>query len=224
VELAVGVLWAISAWRFLSMFLEPDMPAISPFLHYNAYNSVGALMGKCIFYWLLVALAALDAENLWLPNWITLPGIGLGFIFTLIYRLVEDRYSDGPSPSISWVLVHTALSSLVAILTAAGVVLLLRWLYGLIRHREGMGLGDVKLMALLAAWLGLPGTLLAFFIGTMLGAIAGVVVIVVPSRREDPNDWATTRLPFGTFLCIGGIVSSLWGAPIIAGYLRWAGL
>ncbi len=104
------------------------------------------------------------------------------------------------------------------------MVLLLRWLYGVIRHREGMGLGDVKLMALLAAWLGLPGTLLAFLIGTFLGAIAGIVVIIFPSKREDPNDWATTRLPFGTFLCIGGIVSSLWGVTIINAYMRWVGL
>jgi leader peptidase (prepilin peptidase)/N-methyltransferase len=117
-----------------------------------------------------------------------------------------------------------ALRSVLAIVTAAGMVLLLRWLYGLIRHREGMGLGDVKLMALLAAWLGLPATLLAFLIGTFLGAIAGIAVILFPSRREDPKDWATTRLPFGTFLCIGGIVASLWGVAIINAYMRWVGL
>jgi leader peptidase (prepilin peptidase)/N-methyltransferase len=109
------------------------------------------------------------------------------------------------------------------ILAAAGIILLIRWLYKLIRHREGLGLGDAKLMALLAAWLGLPGALLAFALGAILGAFAGLALLAVPSARTNSQSWATSKLPLGTFLCIGGVVSSLWGQPIIAAYLRWAG-
>jgi leader peptidase (prepilin peptidase)/N-methyltransferase len=112
---------------------------------------------------------------------------------------------------------------LLAILTAAALILLIRWLYWLIRRREGMGLGDAKLMAMLAAWLGLPGALLAFGLGAVLGALVAVILLVIPSARLDKKAWTARKLPLGTFLCIGGIVSALWGEPMIAAYLRWAG-
>jgi leader peptidase (prepilin peptidase)/N-methyltransferase len=223
VELAVGGLWAAEVWQFLALALDPDVPAISPFLHYNVYNSLGAAIGRMIFFWLLIALAALDAENLWLPDSLTLPGIALGFVSTLVYSAVEDCYSDGPSPSTLRVGVQTAIHSAVEILAAAALILLIRWLYQLIRHREGIGLGDAKLMALLAAWLGLPGALLSFGIGVVLGALVAVVLLIVPTAKTDSNAWSQMKLPLGTFLCIGGIISALWGQPIIAAYLHWAG-
>jgi leader peptidase (prepilin peptidase)/N-methyltransferase len=78
-------------------------------------------------------------------------------------------------------------------------------------------------MALLAAWLGLPGALLAFAIGVVLGAAIALVLLINPTARTNPQSWATSKLPLGTFLCVGGIVSSLWGQPILAAYFRWAG-
>jgi leader peptidase (prepilin peptidase)/N-methyltransferase len=112
----------------------------------------------------------------------------------------------------------------IAIFVAAAIILLVRWLYQLIRHREGMGLGDAKLMALLGAWLGLPGALLAFVIGALLGTLVALVMLATPAARREGETWAAVKLPFGTFLCIGGIVSSLWGQTILTAYLRWAGL
>jgi leader peptidase (prepilin peptidase)/N-methyltransferase len=216
VELAVALLWAGAAARYVPAALDPHASTR------DAMFALLAMAGRFALDWLLVALAALDAENLWLPNKLTLPGIVIGFAYSLLPWYWIDRLPIFEVQQATTA--GLALRSFLAIVVAAGAVLLLRWLYGVIRHREGMGLGDVKLMALLAAWLGLPGTLLAFLIGTFLGAFAGIVVIVFPSKREDANDWATTRLPFGTFLCIGGIVSSLWGVPIINAYMRWVGL
>ena len=207
VELAVGILWAISAWQFLSGLPAPDSPAIF------IYVGLADVAKKIVFYWLLVALAVLDAENLWLPDWITLPGIALGFASTVVFAYFE--FSRGPMAE--------ALYCSLGILAAAAFILLIRWLYWLIRRREGVGLGDAKLMALLAAWLGLPGALLAFGLGVVLGAAAALVLLAIPSTRRDSETWAVTKLPLGTFLCIGGIVSSLWGQPIIHAYLRWAG-
>jgi leader peptidase (prepilin peptidase)/N-methyltransferase len=115
------------------------------------------------------------------------------------------------------------LKWLFGIVAAAGLILLIRWVYWLIRRREGIGLGDAKLMALLAAWLGLPQALLAFGLGVVLGALVALVFLAAPSARRDSEKWALSKLPLGTFLCFGGIVSSLWGGPIIAAYLHWAG-
>jgi leader peptidase (prepilin peptidase)/N-methyltransferase len=127
------------------------------------------------------------------------------------------------SGSMKYATGRTALDSILGIFVAAGLILLIRWIYWLIRYREGIGLGDAKLMALLAAWLGLPGALLAFGLGVTLGALVAVVLLAVPSTKLDLRGWAAQKLPLGTFLCVGGLVSSLWGGPIIAAYLRWAG-
>jgi leader peptidase (prepilin peptidase)/N-methyltransferase len=175
----------------------------------------------------LIALAMLDAENLWLPDWLTLPGAALGFLVFLLQinlRLGTFLSTYGALGIQSRILWHLAFHWLLGILAAAGLILLIRWVYWLIRRREGIGLGDAKLMALLAAWLGLPGALLSFGLGVVLGALAAVVLFAIPSSAQNqPAGWAASKLPLGTFLCVGGIVSGLWGQQIIAAYMRWAG-
>jgi leader peptidase (prepilin peptidase)/N-methyltransferase len=108
-------------------------------------------------------------------------------------------------------------------LAAAGLILLIRWTYWLIRRREGIGLGDAKLMAMLGAWLGLSGALLSFGIGAVLGALFAIIALALPAARRQSETWLAAKLPLGTFLCIGGIISALWGQPIIAAYRHWAG-
>jgi leader peptidase (prepilin peptidase)/N-methyltransferase len=218
VEAAVATLWGITVSRFLLLATDPDLPAISPFEHWNLYNSLGRTIGLLLFFWLLIALAFLDAENLWLPDLLTIPGIFLGVLSGAVYRLAGDRYSDGPVPVTSSAIFSDLIRTAIGISIAAGIILLIRWIYWLIRRREGLGLGDAKLMAMLAAWLGLPGALLSLFIGVVLGAIFAVAALLRRSRHAE--QWATLRLPLGTFLCIGGIVSALWGEPIISAYMR----
>lgn len=210
VEFAVGALWALQAWRLCGMMGPPDSPFMAV--------AWADLSGRMIFSWLLVALAALDAENLWLPDWLTLPGIALGFLLTLFLSPLDGLWWSARTTMKS-----AAASDLLAILIAAGLILLIRLVYWLIRRREGIGLGDVKLMAMLAAWLGLPGALLSFGLGVVLGASVAVVLLLVPSARREAGRWAEAKLPLGTFLCVGGIISSLCGQPILAAYLRWAG-
>jgi leader peptidase (prepilin peptidase)/N-methyltransferase len=210
VELAVGAAWAACWYEFV----PPDA------LTASAHELLAAgvqIAGSAILFWLLVGLAALDAEHLWLPDAITLPGIGLGVVFTLLGGGLVSQ--TGTWQPLLILLLNTAFS----ILAAAGLILLIRWVYWLFRHREGMGLGDAKLMALLAAWLGLPGALLAFALGVLLGGAVAVVLLAVPSARNQREGWALNKLPLGTFLSIGGVVSGLWGEQIIAIYLRWAG-
>jgi len=224
VELAVGALWAATAWDFLGLATDPNVPAISPFLHWSLYNSFGRTLALFLFFWIAIALAAFDAEYLWLPDRFTLPGIFVGFVSSQIYFAVADRYSDGPTPNLRRLVLHNLVFSLLSILVAIAIVLAIRWIYWLVRRREGIGLGDAKLMAMLAAWLGLPGALLAFAIGVVLGALVGVAMLLTPKLRSASDPLGLTKLPLGTFLCIGGIVSSLWGQPIIAAYMRWSGL
>jgi leader peptidase (prepilin peptidase) / N-methyltransferase len=215
VELAVAVLWTWTIWSSSLWPFGTEQTTIAVDLE------ILRIVASMIFYWLMIALTMLDAENLWLPNFLTLPGIALGFGAFFIPEVLQ-RFSggfDAQSPG----LFQSTIDRLLAILAAAALILITRWLYKLIRHREGVGLGDAKLMALLAAWLGLPGALLSFALATIIGAAAALLLLAVPSARTNPQSWATSKLPLGTFLCIGGVVSSLWGQPIIAAYLRWAG-
>jgi len=210
VELAVGALWAATVWRSLAA-TDPFAPADWLWLVLVETTAAMALA------WVLVALAILDAENLWLPNFLTIPGTILGLVVTIVHEEFASRVDVAPS------LLRALRSALVAIVVCAGLIMLIRWLYQLIRHREGIGLGDAKLMALLAAWLGLPGALLSFAIGAIFGSLAALALLAVPAARRNSQSWAATKLPLGTFLCIGGIISALWGQPLIAAYLRWAG-
>jgi len=207
VEAAVGVLWAVVVWEVIPEF---------PLLRVAETKAVAGAVAAMLLLWLLVALAVLDAENLWLPNFLTLPGTVIGLAFrSLFYAAGNDFFRPGNPMRLFGMQV-------VGVFVAAGVILISRWLYWLIRRREGVGMGDVKLMAMLGAWLGLPGALLALFIGIMLGAVAAIGVLL--KRRTGPSEaWAASKLPFGTFICIGGIVSALWGQPILTAYMRWAG-
>jgi leader peptidase (prepilin peptidase)/N-methyltransferase len=223
VEAAVGALWAIQTCFFFGNLNEGTLwnPSL---LYFSAFQ----LALNCLFLWILVALAMLDAENLWLPDWLTLPGIALGLLFATSQPWILARIgasTDLPLTegfeSARWGLWTPACYRLLGCLAAAGIILLTRWLYWLLRRREGLGLGDAKLMALIAAWIGLPGAILSLVIGVTIGSLAAIVFLL---RRSPGNErWSQLKLPLGTFLCIGGIVSSLWGEPIIAAYLRWAG-
>ncbi len=220
VELAVGVLWSGVMWQILSAAMSPGLklPQVA--------SLVVDGLGQLTLYWLLVALAILDAENLWLPDKFTLGGAAFGFgTFLLRIKLNADTVLRfyGAENLMGRFLSHAAMQRFLAILVAAGLILIIRWLYWLIRRREGIGLGDAKLMALLAAWLGLPGTLLSFAIGIILGALTALFLLAIPTKKSQHETWSLTKLPLGTFLCIGGIVSSLWGQPIIAAYLHWSG-
>jgi leader peptidase (prepilin peptidase)/N-methyltransferase len=222
VELAIGVVWATIAWQStnLQSYLLPASSQGTPVpsSHHFLLEATMEISGRMIFTLILVGLAALDAERLWLPDIVTIPGVILGAVFMLLgaNSMLPAEVSAG-SPILQ--LLYLAF----AILAAGGMILLIRWGYWLVRKREGIGLGDAKLMAMLGAWLGISGALLAFAIGVTVAAFAVLILLTIPRRSNETRSWATMKLPLGAFLSIGGIVSALWGHPIISAYLRWAG-
>ncbi|HEX4031277.1 MAG TPA: prepilin peptidase [Terracidiphilus sp.] len=229
VELAVGTLWGVLAWRLA------DWTALSVLPDHVLYREIARTVGQAIFCWLLVALAALDAEHLWLPDWLTWPGMAMGLAYSAVL-LPRGRISPLLSLLGSAALPFTAgnahtniqthiqagIAALVAMVAAAALILFIRWTYKLIRKREGIGLGDAKLMAMLAAWLGLSGALLSFVFGITLGTVVALIALALPSTCAGEG-WALHKLPLGTFLCIGALFATLYGQPILAAYLRWCG-
>ena len=120
------------------------------------------------------------------------PSIGLGGMIAL-------------HPHRWWVYVAAALG-------AAGFLLVVRFLYKVVRGVTGMGIGDVSISFLLGAYLG-AAVVPAMFLGFLLGAVAGIVVMA----RQAGN--MKTALPFGPFLAAGGIVMLFAGQPLIHAYL-----
>jgi leader peptidase (prepilin peptidase) / N-methyltransferase len=213
VEISVAAIWALIVWRSL----QPPNFWLSASNPNPALSLEGSLLWMA-FLWVLVFLAALDFEHYWIPDVVTIPMILLGF--ALPFLSLAQAHHMFMARSDNWgLLIDRALE----ILAAAGLILLIRWVYWLIRRREGVGLGDAKLMAMLAAWLGIEGALLSFGIGVVLGALVALLLLARRSKETQSQSWALQKLPLGTFLCIGGIVSGLWGERIIEAYLRWAG-
>ena len=142
----------------------------------------------------------LDAEHFWLPDWLTLPGIGTGVLFTLLATW-SRWYYDQPAN-----VLHAAWHCFLAILAAGGLILVIRLAYWIVRRQEGIGLGDAKLMAMLGAWLGLRGAIESFFLAAFIASAAAILWLAVLAIRRKSSGWAQMPLPLGTFLCIAGLV------------------
>jgi len=82
-----------------------------------------------------------------------------------------------------------------------------------VRHVDAMGFGDVKMLAMVGAWLGLKLVLLTFVLSSMMGGLVGIVLLA--SRRAD----MATKVPFGTMLAVAALMASLYGGPLVAWYL-----
>jgi leader peptidase (prepilin peptidase) / N-methyltransferase len=160
--------------------------------------------GMAVFCFLALGLAGTDAETMLLPDAFTLPGIALGVIYS------GAMCSDG------WLVrFRCAGLALGWAVCAAGLIVAIRGLYWLVRRREGMGQGDAKLFAMIAAWLGPKNAVLTFFLAVVVGAIYGVFWLGLRKGRVG----AAARVPLGSFLCAAAIYAAFEGQATVEWYL-----
>jgi leader peptidase (prepilin peptidase)/N-methyltransferase len=169
----------------------------------------------CLFTSIVIALTFSDLEKRILPDQLTLGGTILGLIFAAFVPV-----PDVTGQAILWLfgieLPNRARSLLEAAVGAGFPAFFLwggGWLYQKIRHRDGLGLGDVKLIMMVGSFLGLRGALLTLIIGSISGSIIGLSYI-----KATGKDSSTYELPFGTFLGAAAIIAVLTGDKMLTWY------
>jgi len=147
-----------------------------------------------VFATLLLILSLIDLDHHLLPDVLTLPGIVLGLAASLLRQ----------PPAV----LEAALCAAGGYLALAALARTAQWHYG----EEALGQGDWKLVAMLGAFLGAKPTLLAVLLGTFAGAVIGIGLMAIAGRS------GRTRLPLGSFLSLGGLVTLLAGEPLLGWY------
>ncbi len=175
------------AWRY------PLVEALTAGLFGVAVWRIGFridLVPALAFLSALVVIAAIDLDHQLIPDRITLPGIPLGFLANLLTTRVSAR------------------DSATGILVGGGIFFVI-----ILVSRGGMGGGDMKLGAMIGAFLGWRLTILAIFFAVAVGGVVAVWLLVTGTRgRKDP-------VPFGPFLAVSSVVSLFWGEEVLAWYL-----
>jgi len=152
----------------------------------------------------LIVITFIDLEHMIIPNVITLPGIIIGFVYNLAITDWDLLFRAARNLDLSSMLFIIpripALNSLFGILIGGGSLLLIAYLYKLIRKNEGMGMGDVKLLAMLGAFLGVNGVFFIIFISSLVGSVVGIAIILI--NRQNLK----FALPYGPFISLGAIL------------------
>lgn len=227
VEIGLALWFMVQAAEIHSLFSFANASSLSIS---TIISGVVAHTGIAILGFLLIGLMVMDWQTQLLPDIFTLGGTAVSFLLTAIDASLLGPNDDAVVLSNN----HIHLTSpgavvdqgnvfltgpervmadwLLAVCGAAVILLLIRWIYRALRHREGMGLGDVKLLALIAAFLGFWPAMLALFIGALTASLYGAALLVRGKAAT------TSKLAFGSFLAIGGLVAALYGEKLILAY------
>lgn len=160
-----------------------------------SYGLSPAAAGYFIFSAALITIIWIDIHHQIIPDVISIPGIAVGFCFSFI------------SPLLSW------QDSLIGLLVGGGVFYAISYSYYMIRKQEGLGGGDIKLLAMLGAFLGWQSLFFIIFASSLTGSVVGL--IAMRSQKKG----GSTRIPFGPFLAISGL-AYLFFHPTIHHFFR----
>ncbi len=180
----------------------PMVEFLSGLIALGTYLNFGLNIEALIYYLFFTALVVvtfIDLDHRIIPDIITLPGIPICFLVSFALPTI------------------TYLDSLLGILAGGGSLFLVAWTYSMITKKEGMGGGDIKLLAMMGAIIGWKGVLFTIFVASLAGTLAGFAVIL-QSRKG-----LKLAVPFGPFLSIGCITYIFFGSPLISWYFNLLG-
>ena len=177
--------------------LVEGVTALSSFLLFTRFGISWSYLFYFSFIASLIVITVIDLFHQIIPDVISLPGIGVGLIASLILPQL------------------TFLNSLIGVLLGGGSLWAVALLYQWLRKGEGMGGGDVKLLAMIGAFLGWKFVFLTIFISSLIGSICGIIDMI--AKGKDFRH----MIPFGPYLCLGAVISLFYGAKISTWYFSY---
>lgn len=182
---------------------------------YGVFGLTTEALKWAIFSALVIVLVFTDLRERILPDAVNYTGFVLGLALSFVTPptdgtalWVANRMFEFPPP----VPVISFVDALLGAALGSGLLWLVSEAYFRLRGREGMGMGDVKMMLMVGAFLGAKRTLLTIFAGSLLGSILGLAFMA--ARRKDSN----YELPFGTFLGMAALLVVFFGTPVVSWY------
>jgi len=156
-----------------------------------------------VFVAALLVISFIDLDVRIVPDVISLPGIVVGLVFSIVGRyVISDPLNFVPTP----------VSALIGAVGGGGFLLTVAWLYERVTGVEGMGGGDIKLLAMIGAFLGWPSIPLTLFFSSLGGSVIGLTLML---RKGVGGKYA---LPFAPFLCSGALLHLFFGKQVILFY------
>jgi len=159
-----------------------------------------------VFVAALIAISFIDLDVRIVPDVISLPGIVLGLLVSL-----GGYFFVGPKDA----LIPTPLSSIIGIIAGGGFLLATAWIYEKLTGVEGMGGGDIKLLAMIGAFLGWPSIPVTLFFASLVGSVVGLTCMLLTGAGR------RLALPFAPFLCSGAVLFIFFGEELIQLYLPY---
>jgi len=198
--------------------LYPAIELLTGVLFFLCYRLFGLSLDGAkwaVLCALLVVLTATDIRERILPNPVNLVGFVIGVVIAFFTvptdgaaLWLSDRLFAFPPPRP----VLSLMDALLGALTGAGLLWIVGEGYFRLRGKEGMGLGDVKMMGMVGTFLGLKRTLLTVLVGSLLGSVIGLVIVLGARKGRD------YELPFGAFLGAGALLTVFFGTPLLNWY------
>lgn len=189
-------------------------------LEYWRYGLTMELAKGLIFSMLMIVLIFTDLRERRIPHRVSIPGVALGLAFSFItpvdnrpFGWLLAQWHVYPSD-----LVLSLIGALAGALIGGGLFFVVGEIFFRLRHKEGLGFGDVMLMLVVGTFLGPPLTLMTVLLGSLLGCIIAIPVTLISSRFRD-YQW-----PYGTFLGLAAIYATIGGDALLRAYLQWSGL
>jgi leader peptidase (prepilin peptidase) / N-methyltransferase len=183
---------------------------------YYAFGLTTEALKWAIFSALMIVLVFTDLRERILPDVVNFSGFAVGLALTLVTKPTDgtalwlaNRVFDFPPPAP----VISLADALLGAAFGSGLLWLVAEAYFRLRGREGMGLGDVKMMLMAGAFLGLKRTVLTILAGSVLGSVLGLAFMM--ARRKGSN----YELPFGSFLGMAAVLVMFFGAPVVHWYI-----
>ena len=188
-------------------------------LEYWRYGLTLAFLKAVVFAMLIIVLVFTDLRERRIPHKISLTGIALGVAFSFFVP-VDNRpfgwmlaqWHLFPSP-VLLSLVGAAAGALIG----GGLFFVVGEIFYHLRHKEGLGFGDVMLMLLVGIFLGPPLTLMTILLGSLLGSLIAIPLTMINSKFRN-YQW-----PYGTFLGLTALYASIAGDALLRAYLQWGG-